>query len=295
MATVDQMLRVLARRPGSAPYWVLEKDYALSYLLAGISETPALQDNLILKGGTALRKCYFNDYRFSEDLDFSLRPDRTLTKVDVAVQHAVGRMEQLLLQHGPFAASVERLILRDPHPGNQEAFTVRVRFPTQSDALCRLKIEITRDELIVLPPTSRPLLHSYPEELTVSLWCYPLKEIVAEKLRALLQSHARLQSRGWGAARVCRDYYDLWQILRLNEMGREGLPSLVLQKCQHRGVDFTAPDAFFAPELRDLAHAEWDRLLRPFVPHCPTAQQVLDELPPLVFNLWRETNSEAFS
>jgi hypothetical protein len=174
MATVDQLLRRLASQPGSVPYWVLEKDYAVSYLLAGIVATPAPHDSLILKGGTALRKGYFADYRFSEDLDFSLRPDRSLPDVDNAMQHAVRQMELLLLQRGPFEASVERLTLREPHPGSQDAFTVRVRFPTQRHALCRLKIEITRDELVLLPPATRPLLHSYPEELAVALWCYPL-------------------------------------------------------------------------------------------------------------------------
>ena len=96
MATVDQMLRAQAQRQGTVPYWVLEKDYALSYLLAGIAETPALQDGLILKGGTALRKCYFEDYRFSEDLDFSLRPGHIVPDADEFVQQAVERMEQLL-------------------------------------------------------------------------------------------------------------------------------------------------------------------------------------------------------
>jgi hypothetical protein len=272
---------------------VLEKDYALSYLLAGIGQTHSLYGSLAFKGGTALRKCYFRDYRFSEDLDFSLRPGQPLFDVDEAVQQAVSQMEQLLLERGHFATSLERLTLRDPHPGGQEAFTVRVRFPTQREAMCRLKIEITRDELVLAAPISRPLLHGYPEELNASLWCYPLEEIVAEKLRALLQSHANLQARGWGASRVCRDYYDLWQILRRGELAREGLPGLVLRKCQHRGIVFAGPDAFFAPELLDLAHAEWDRLLRPFVSQCPTAQQVLDELPPLVYRIWSETNEAA--
>ncbi len=289
MATVDQLLRTLARQQADTPFWVLEKDYALSYLLAGIAETPALQDSLILKGGTALRKCYFEGYRFSEDLDFSLRPGRLLPDVDGAVQHAVARMERLLLQRGPFAASVERLSLRDPHPGNQEAFTVRVRFPTQREALCRLKIEITRDELVRSPPTGRRLIHNYPEALSVALWCYPLEEVVAEKLRALLQSRARLQSRGWGASRICRDYYDIWQIMRRSQLDRASVPGFVLQKCQHRNVSFSAPDTFFAPELLELAHAEWDHLLRPFVPNCPTAHQVLDALPPLVLSMWSET------
>lgn len=54
---------------------VLEKDYALSYLLAGIAQTPSLGEKIVLKGGSALEKLYYPGYRFSEDLDFStLKP-----------------------------------------------------------------------------------------------------------------------------------------------------------------------------------------------------------------------------
>ena len=50
---------------------VLERDYLLSWVLAGIDAVPELRRTLVFKGGTALKKCYFGDYRFSEDLDFS--------------------------------------------------------------------------------------------------------------------------------------------------------------------------------------------------------------------------------
>ena len=60
-----------ARRHLGIPWEALERDYLLSWILAGISRTPVLRDTLVFKGGTALRKCYFGDYRFSEDLDFS--------------------------------------------------------------------------------------------------------------------------------------------------------------------------------------------------------------------------------
>ena len=52
---------------------VLERDYLLSWVLAGIDAVPELKRTLVFKGGTALKKCYFGDYRFSEDLDFSGR------------------------------------------------------------------------------------------------------------------------------------------------------------------------------------------------------------------------------
>ena len=52
---------------------IVEKDYALSYLLAAIATTDGLSENLILKGGTALKKTCFSEYRLSEDLDYSTR------------------------------------------------------------------------------------------------------------------------------------------------------------------------------------------------------------------------------
>jgi predicted nucleotidyltransferase component of viral defense system len=51
---------------------VIEKDYVLGWVLAAIAAEPALADTWIFKGGTCLRKCYYETYRFSEDLDFTV-------------------------------------------------------------------------------------------------------------------------------------------------------------------------------------------------------------------------------
>lgn len=51
---------------------IIEKDYVLGRLLAGISAHPEIHNNWIFKGGTCLKKCYFETFRFSEDLDFTL-------------------------------------------------------------------------------------------------------------------------------------------------------------------------------------------------------------------------------
>lgn len=58
------------RKDSGVAWNAIERDYVLSWILAGISRVPSLKDTLVFKGGTALRKCYFGDYRFSEDLDF---------------------------------------------------------------------------------------------------------------------------------------------------------------------------------------------------------------------------------
>jgi hypothetical protein len=51
---------------------VIEKDYVLGCVLAGISQHADISPNWIFKGGNFLKKCYFETYRFSEDLDFTI-------------------------------------------------------------------------------------------------------------------------------------------------------------------------------------------------------------------------------
>lgn len=53
------------------PEAVLERDYCIAWFLVGLSRTP-LCSQLLFKGGTALKRCHFSDYRFSEDRDFTL-------------------------------------------------------------------------------------------------------------------------------------------------------------------------------------------------------------------------------
>lgn|GEM_PF-1112612 len=40
---------------------VIEKDYVLGWLLAGINQHAAIQDLWLFKGGTCLKKCYFEN------------------------------------------------------------------------------------------------------------------------------------------------------------------------------------------------------------------------------------------
>lgn len=284
MADVTGMLAKRARETGTR-LDILEKDYALSYLLAAMTASPELGNRLVLKGGTALRKFYYPDYRFSEDLDFSTRPPGMIPEIESKMNAAIQDMNERLDERGPFHAQVEPLLLREPHPLDQSAFLVRVQFPAHRQALCRLKVEITIDEPILLPPATRPLIHDYEETLTVNASIYALEEIVAEKLRALLQSRSRLKSRGWGASRVCRDYYDLWSILRRETM-IDSIPELVRRKCEIRNLNFNDPSEFLAAPLREIARTEWKAQILPFVPDSPAPETILSELENLIGRLW---------
>ncbi|MBU2761811.1 nucleotidyl transferase AbiEii/AbiGii toxin family protein, partial [Acidithiobacillus sulfurivorans] len=62
------------------PEAVIERDYMLAWFLTGLAGHP-LRDVLAFKGGTALRRCWFEGYRFSEDLDFTLTRPITLEDI----------------------------------------------------------------------------------------------------------------------------------------------------------------------------------------------------------------------
>ena len=86
-----------ARKRLGVPWEVLERDYLLSWVLAGIAQVKALRDTLLFKGGTALKKCFFGEYRFSEDLDFSgAEGVPTKAAMETAIQAACGAAVRLL-------------------------------------------------------------------------------------------------------------------------------------------------------------------------------------------------------
>ena len=129
MRPLQSRIRQFAREAQSQQM-VIEKDYALSYVLAGIASQPALADTLVFKGGTALKKLYFGSYRFSEDLDFSTIDAPKDDELEEALRRAVNHSTELLNTYGPFTLQMERYLERDPHPGQHE--------PSPLDPYCGL-------------------------------------------------------------------------------------------------------------------------------------------------------------
>ena len=276
-----------ARRRLGIPWEVLERDYLLSWVLAGISRVPVLQDTLVFKGGTALRKCYFGDYRFSEDLDFSgLDGVPTGGHMQRSVMEACEIAVRLLDEYAPVEIACERYVEREPHPGGQEAFTIRARFPWQGRLQTRIMVEVTVDETVLRLPEKRRIMHEYGEPLSAELQVYSLEEIVAEKLRALLQQAEMFERRGWSRSRA-RDYYDLWRVLGAykDRMDLAGFDSFLRAKCAVRGVSFTGPDDFFHEPMLAYVVETWDQWLGPLVPGPPSFEMVMNGLRPQVATL----------
>ena len=278
-----------ARKNIGLPWEIIERDYILSWVLAGIGVNEKLQNALIFKGGTALKKCYFGEHRFSEDLDFTA--EETAPREDELEEeiHRSCRLATELAQNfSPLELKAERYTEKEPHPGNQEAFTVRGKFPWHRQFLVRAMIEITVDEPVRIEPVKRKIIHGYGEKISQEVFVYSLEEIMAEKMRAILQHLQKLEERGWSRSRA-RDYYDLWRILNhyLGQLRIEILPNLFLKKCKVRKVDFSGPEEFFDKTLLDYTAKTWEQWLGPLVPELPPFELVIDNLKQKLFDLFK--------
>jgi len=135
---------------------VVEKDCVLGWLLAGIAANPELSESWVFKGGTCLKKCYFETYRFSEDLDFTVTEEAQLDE-DCLLQAFREMAEWIYDQSG-----IEL-------PGEQIRFKLSVldggRYAEgrvydvgplmQKRNLARIKFDLTSKEKLVLPPQKK--------------------------------------------------------------------------------------------------------------------------------------------
>jgi predicted nucleotidyltransferase component of viral defense system len=258
---------------------VVEKDYALSYVLAGIASVPALSETLIFKGGTALKKLFFGNYRFSEDLDFTAIEGPEGDELERNLNLALNETLKMLYEHGPFSAKLFRYHEKELHPEGQEAFIIRLKYPWHPEPLCRIKIEITHKELLLLKPEKRNLIHDYRENLNVALYSYKIEEIIIEKMRTILQTHHNLLRRGWTRPRA-RDYYDLWRLLKEFDeiINKKIIPELLKKKCEYKKVSYSTNDDFFPPALISEVKRNWEQNLQPFINELPLCNSVLSEL-----------------
>lgn len=276
-----------ARQRYGNPWHIVERDYLLSWILAGICQVPQLSERLVFKGGTALKKCYFGDYRFSEDLDFSALDGIPLgDEMERLILEACAAAERSLNEYASTEIVCERYTEREPHPSGQEAFTIRARFPWHAQAQVRARVEVTVDEPVVWPVRRLKIIHEYEEPLDAEIQAYSLEEVIAEKFRAILQHKARLEQRQWARSRA-RDYYDLWRILTeyKDSLDLAGFDALLRKKCEVRGIAFASLDDFFPPQILADVTGSWEQSLGPLVTELPPLDRIINLLHPEVENL----------
>jgi len=158
----------------------------------------------------------------------------------------------------------------------QEAFNIRGKFPWHRQFLPKVMVEITMEEPIQIEPVKKHILHGYEEEILQEINVYSLEEIIAEKMRAILQHFKKLEERGWTRSRA-RDYYDIWRILNgySNALRMEIISPLFLEKCKVKEVEFTSPGDFFDNILLNYIAKTWEQWLGPLVPNLPPFKLVI--------------------
>ena len=260
----ERKLRRIAARAGMG-VGQAEYEYVLLCALDGLSRTSPLDETFCLKGGTALRLVYFPDWRRSIDLDFSVLPSFPGEQLRAGLERWLREVERL---HGV------RMTLRDLHKVDGAA-RLRVSFTGPLRHPARLLLDITLDEPVLLPPQRRPVIgtiFAHPRPLVLT---YSLEEILAEKLRSILQ-------RG-----KARDYYDVWRLLqeKRDALSLDVARRVLWQKCKHKGLPQPAGAApFLDPQALEAAAPYWGRDLAEQVPSgsLPSWDRVVDELPQLL-------------
>lgn len=259
---------------------IVERDYVISWVLKGIFDDALLKDGLVFKGGTALRKVYFPDYRFSEDLDFTtIKPLSELGETEIR-RSLEDACRKVYTQSGVELTLADFKQTRDEL--DEEAFLGKIQYVGprghRAGSPPRVKLDITFYEKVVLPPNKLPLIHSYSDvvDCQATITAYKFEEIVAEKLRSILQ---RQRS---------RDIYDLWNLLKFRRgvLAVPVIKDVFQKKCEYKKVRFEGVDDFFKPELLVSHKLAWEPSMKRQVVDLPPFSEVEDVLRVLLCELF---------
>ncbi len=199
----------------------IEKDYILTWVLYGIANHEILNKALVFKGGTVLKKFYFEDYRFSEDLDFTLL-DESLTHEEIKVKlndvfQWVKAEANIALQHKEDGTHAE---------SGSSQFYVNYTGPLAANIGSRdIKIDITRGEKMEFAVEEKNAIITYTDlpEDSFTLQCYSLSEVLIEKMAALM---GRTEP---------RDLYDFWYLMEIHRLKMADHIIEFNSKAKHKG------------------------------------------------------------
>lgn len=197
----------------------IEKDYVLSWLLQGIANHSYLASKLVFKGGTVLKKVYFQDYRFSEDLDFTLMdsevPNDQIMKWFTEVFSYIKEEANIPLD----------ILDNNEHEGGGMNFYISYIGPLGGfGSNKKVKVDISRSEQLQFNAMNQKAILSYSDQQKHELYCYPLEEVLVEKLRSVMQ---RMQA---------RDFYDIWYLTEVHGMNASLYTSEFKAKCLSKGL-----------------------------------------------------------
>jgi predicted nucleotidyltransferase component of viral defense system len=186
----------------------VQRDYVFGWLLFGVYSSSSLKGRLILKGGNCFRKAYFPNTRFSRDLDFA-----TETAIDeTSLREEFNQVCNFAQAQSGIVFDLERNKVELQHEidSRRSIYEVKLYFKDfygNPDKFTKsVTLDVTEFDRIYLPTQTRLLIHPYSdgESCRVELHCLKLEEMLAAKLKCLLQR------------REVSDLYDLVYSIFLN-------------------------------------------------------------------------------
>ncbi len=221
----------IALQSGLEAYQI-EKDYVLGWILAAISQNEQLSDSWLFKGGTCLRKCFFENYRYSEDLDFTIRDTATFHMEKL--QSSVLLIAKWVYQNTGIEIDTNRSIFESlKNSSNQLILQGRIFYhgpasPTSPRAWPRIKFDITSDEVVVNPPELHTINHPYSDGSSIKdlkVHTYNFYDLLAEKTRALFDRTRP------------RDLYDVVEIIkRTPKIDQTQFKHALKEKCLYKNI-----------------------------------------------------------
>jgi len=252
---------------------VIEKDYVLGWVLAGIFNHPDIGSSWVFKGGTCLKKCFFETYRFSEDLDFTLSESKHLDQEFLVS----GFKEIALWIYDETGIEIPQDLIRFDVYRNNRGFMstqgrIGYRGPLQPRGdLPRIKLDLTTDEIVALDPIIRIVHHPYSDSpddgIRIKSYCF--EEVFAEKIRALAERERP------------RDLYDVVHLYRHDELDPDQplILNTLEKKCAFKQMRVPTMDTFRNRPEREELESEWENMLAHQLPALPPFNQFWEALP----------------
>jgi len=217
-------LSSISNREGVRPQQI-EKDYIISWLLWGISRNTLLRDAIIFKGGTCLKKIHIADYRFSEDMDFTINPGKEDGTSNADIYAVFDEVFADIKETANIDLSIPEDSKEIHESTNSPKFHIEYVAPLGGRG-DHVKIDVTRGEQLEFDVEYRTVQNEYSdleEEGEFSVYCYGLKEVVIEKMAALMDRT------------VPRDLYDFEYLTNTEGVQLQDVFYEFERKAEHKG------------------------------------------------------------
>lgn len=261
-----------ARAQGMRPTTV-EKDYVLGWMLAAISQHLRLSQ-WVFKGGTCLKKCFFETYRFSEDLDFTVPSGIGLSR-DGIKEDLVEAGAWVEERSGISFPAEKVRVEQYNNPRGKVSYQAKVAYACRlnlaPNSLQRIRFDITQDELLVDAPDHRGVSHPYEDaqDPTPRVRCYSVDEILAEKTRALYERQGR-----------ARDVYDIVHLSRefRGSITPTKASAVLRDKFEFKELPEPTVELIIGRVDEDTLRTNWEHQLEHQLPKLPPVEGFLFDL-----------------